>query len=136
MTGILGLALPPWLSPTFLGAVGIALVAGTGGAYIDHKFEVAAVTNAKLETAGVQSAYDAYKGTVAANAAKATADALAQQTALQASNNALQAQLQDQQRISDAKSQSLRALLASAKPGDVRPIGPTASSYYDRLRQQ
>lgn len=135
MTGLLGLALPPWLNPTLLGAVALSVAAGSGGAYIDHKFMAGSVATAKLETASVQATYEAYKSAVAANAAKDTAAALAQQTALTASNNALQAQLQDTQRIADARSQSLKAILTSAKPGDTRALGPNVLAYVDGLRK-
>lgn len=134
MTGILGLALPPWLSPTLIGAVAITIAAGCGGAWIDHKFMMGDVNAAKLETARVQSSYDGYKATVAASAAKATADSLQQTNSLNALIDALQGKLAEQQRVANAKSEELRKLLASAKPGDTRPIGPVASSYYERLR--
>ncbi len=111
------------------GAVGMAL-----GGYIAHRWDAGTIAEAKLETASVQASYDGYKATVAADAAKATALALSQQTALQGQIDALQGQLLTAQRTADAKSKALSAILAGAKPGDVRPIGVAASAYYDRLR--
>lgn len=113
---------------------GGVLVAGATGAFIDHKFMTGAVANAHLETANLQATYTAYKGAVAASAAKATAVALDQQTALQGRVDALQTQLLASQKEADARSKSLNAILANAKPGDVRPIGAAALAYYDRLR--
>lgn len=126
--------LPPWLSPTFLGAVAIAIVAGGAGAYIDHKIMMGVVNSVRLETTAVQSRYDGYKAEVAAAAARETARTQAESLALQRRADELQAQLLESQRITDEKSKALRALLASAKPGDMRALGPVAGAYYDRLR--
>lgn len=113
---------------------GGVIASGLIGAFIDHKFMTGAVASAHLETANVTADYKAYEASTAANAARATSLALDQQTALQGHVNALQAQLQETQRLADVKSKTLQALLASAKPGDSRPIGPVAGSYYERLR--
>ena len=131
-----GLPLPPWLSPTFIGAILIGLVAAAGGAWTAHKIDSISYSKLEASKAVLQSQYDGYRATVATATAKANADALAQQTALQHANDALQNQLQATQRTANARSQQLQALLASAtKPGDTRPIGDIAGAYYERLRQ-
>jgi hypothetical protein len=123
----------PFLSPTLLGAIGIALVASLAGGWAAHKWDGIALSKSQAQTAQIDGAYSQYKAQVAADTAKADALALSQRTALETANNALQAQLADSQRIADAKTKSLQALLASAKPGDTRAIGPIAASYYARL---
>ena len=123
-----------WLSPTLLGALGIALIASLSGGYIAHRLDAGPLATAKAETATLQAKYSAYEASVAANAAKANADALAQQTALQSRANDLQNQLIQTQKAADARSKTLQALLAAAKPGDVREIGPVAGAYYSQLR--
>ncbi len=134
MTGILGLALPPWLNPQLLGAVAITIAAAAGGAYIDHKFMMGKVNGAKLETAAVQSTYDAYKARTVADAAKATSDAAAEKQRLDSLVNDLQGKLAEQQRVANAKSQVLLQRLNAAKPGDIRPLGPNVLDYVERLR--
>lgn len=134
MTGLLGLALPAWASPTLIGAIGIAVVAGGSGAWVDHKFMAGNVAKAQLETAEARADYKAYAASTAANAAKATAHSLEQQIRLQEANDALQAQLQESQRLADARSKALSAILASAKPGDTRALGPSVLAYVDSLR--
>lgn len=133
MTGLFGLTLPAFGTPMIIGAVALTLAAGSAGAWIDHRLMAANVAEAKLETASVQASYEAYKSVVSANAAKATAIALQQTNSLNQLINSLQGQLAEQQRVANAKSEELRKLLASAKPGDVRPIGPVAAEYYRRL---
>ena len=130
-----GLPLPPWLSPTFIGAILIGLVAAAGGAWTAHKIDSISYSKLEASKAVLQSQYDGYRATVATATAKANADALAQQTKLQHANDALQTQLQATQRTANARSQQLQALLAAARPQDIRPLGPTALSYYDSLRK-
>jgi hypothetical protein len=137
MTGLLGLAsnfLPPWANPTVLALVGTGLVAGTGGAYIAHRWDAGTLAESRLETEKVRADYVAYQASTAANAARATAHALEVQIRLQDANNALQSQLQESQRLADARSKELSAILNSAKPGDTRALGPSVLAYIDRLR--
>lgn len=134
MTGLLGFTIPGWATSTLAGAIGIAVVAGAGGAYVDHKFMAGSVAKAQLETAEARADYKAYQASTAANAAKATAHSLEQQIRLQDANNALQSQLQESQRLADARSKALSAILASAKPGDTRALGPSVLAYVDSLR--
>lgn len=124
----------PFLTPTILAALGITIVASLTGAWGMHKFDGIALARSKVETAAVTASYEAYKGRVLADAAKANLDAMNQKTALEARANDLQNQLIETQKAADAKSRSLMALLAAAKPGDIRPLGPIAASYYGSLR--
>lgn len=39
MTGLLGLALPPWLNPTLIGAVAIAVAAGAASGWAVHRID-------------------------------------------------------------------------------------------------
>jgi uncharacterized protein YlxW (UPF0749 family) len=134
MTGLLGLAIPPWLSPTLIGAIGIAVVAGGSGAYIDHKFMAGAVATAKLETAQTEATYKAYAASTVANAAKATSDAEAERKRLQSHSDDLQRQLIETEKANDDKSAKLRQILASAKPGDIRALGPNVLEYLSGVR--
>lgn len=133
MTGLLGLTLPPWLNPSVLALVGTGLIASAGGAYVAHRWDAGTIAESRLETAKARADYRAYEALTASNAATATELALSQQTALQGTIDGLQAKLQESQRIADAKSKALQALLASAKPGDLRALGPVASEYVSRL---
>ena len=126
----------PFLTPTILGAIGIALIASLTGAFVAHKFDGIALSKAQAETAAVNASYEGYKARVAADAAKANSDALDQKTALEARANDLQNQLIETQKAADARSRSLQALLAAAKPGEIRALGPVASRYYLGLRSQ
>ncbi len=123
-----------WLSPTLLGALGIAIIAAAVGGWATHKYDGIALSHAQTQTSQARAALSDYRASVAADAAKANAAALAQKTASDATIQALQAQLRTQQEAADAKSKSLLALLNAAKPGDIRPLGPVALSYYQRLR--
>lgn len=134
MTGLLGLvALPSWASPALVGALVIGIGASVAGGYAVHRWDAGTIASAHAETASLQSKYSAYEAAVAANAARATAEALSQQTALQARANDLQKQLQDSQNAEAAKSRTLQAILASGKPSDMRALGPIASEYVSRL---
>lgn len=137
MTGLLGIAsnfLPPWANPMVLAVVGTGLVAGAGGAYIAHRWDAGTIAESRLETEKARADYRAYAASTAANAAKATAHALDQQIRLQEANDALQSQLQESQRLADARSKALNAILASAKPGETRALGPSVLNYLERLR--
>lgn len=134
MTGLLGLALPPWLNPSIIAAVGIGLASSAATGLAVHHWDAGALANSRTETAEAITQYEAYKGLVASRAATATAVALEQKQSLEAQVDRLQADLLKQQGLTDAKSKALRDLLNSAKPGDLRAIGPVSSAYYDRLR--
>lgn len=134
MTGILGLAMPTTLLPMLIGAGALALISGAGGAYIDHKLMTGKVASAQLATANLNATYRGYEASVAQTIALDDATALSQQNALTARANDLQAQLQDTQRIADARSKTLNAILSSAKPGDTRLLGPSVLSYVAGLR--
>lgn len=134
MTGILGLALPPWLNPTILGAAAIGIAGMASGGYIVHRWDAGTIANARLETAKVNSDYTAYKALVVENAARATASAEAERKRLQAHSDDLQRQLLETQKVADEKSDKLRKILSTASPGDVRPIGPAVGRYLDGLR--
>lgn len=126
----------PWLSPLMLGAAGIAIAASLAGGFVVHKWDAASYAKLELSKATLRSEYSDYKARVAEDTDKATAAAAAKQMALQASNDALQAQLAATQRTANAQSEELKKILASAKPGDIRPLGPSALAYFERLRQQ
>jgi hypothetical protein len=129
-----GAILPGGILPTLIGGAVLLAVGATGGAYVTHKLDGTALAKSQTQTAQAKADLAAYGARVAAASAKASADAQARQDALQASLNTLQAQLAKTQKEADAKSAKLSALLANAKPGDIRPIGPAAASYYDSLR--
>ncbi len=130
-----GLPLPPWLSPTLIGAVGIAVLAFGGGMWFEGKLDAPALAKSQAETAKVNSDYSAYQARIAAGAAKADADALAQKQAQEASQAALQAKLAQAQKEANANSQKLKDLLDKAAPQDIRPLGPSALAYFAGLRQ-
>jgi hypothetical protein len=113
---------------------GSVLVAGLTGAYMAHRWDAGTIAEARLETANAKADFRAYAASTAANAAKATAAALDQQTRLQAANNALQAQLQESQNVAASKSKALSDILASAKASDTRPLGVSVMAYLERLR--
>lgn len=133
MTGLPALALPAFLSPTLLGAIGIALVAGGAGAYMAHKLDQISLLQAQKETMAVQARYDGFRSGALAAAAESATDSLSEQTRLHGLLNKAQADLLETQRKADARSKALKDLLASATSQDMRPIGPTASEYYSRL---
>ncbi len=114
-----------WLSPTILGAIGIAILATAAGWFLAHRLDSIPYNALLASKASLQAEYSDYKQAVAAAADKATADALAKQSQLQAKNDALQAQLAQTQRTANAQSQKLKDLLASARPGDSRALGPS-----------
>ena len=121
----------------YLAAAGIAAILSMGGtAYVTHKLDGVALSDAQKATAQVQSRYDGYKQGVATNAAQADAKALQQKMADDAHANALQAQLLASQKDANAKSDQLKAILNKAAPADLRPIGPIAAQYYSGLRAQ
>lgn len=124
----------PWISPTLLGAAGIAILASLSGAYIAHQLDAGPLAQAKAETSSIQSLYDGYKQSVATKAAEADAKAISEKSRLDGRVNALQAELAQTQKDADARSKALLAALAKAKPGDLRPIGPIAGQYYSQLR--
>ena len=126
-----------WLSPTLIGALAIALLASLGGAWVTHKWDGIALAHSQAETAQAKASEAIYRASVAASIAKADADAIIQQKAASEQINALQAQLQDEQRNADVRTKSLQTLLASAsKPGDTMPLGHIALAYFNCLRQQ
>jgi uncharacterized membrane protein YccC len=114
--------------------VGGVLVAGLTGAYMAHRWDAGTIAEARLETAKVREEYASYAASTAANAAKATANALDQQIRLQEANNALEAQLQESQNVAASKSKALSDILASAKASDTRPLGASVMAYLERLR--
>lgn len=134
MTGLLGLALPPWLSPTLIGAIGIAVVSGGSGAYVAHRWDAGTIAESRLETEKARSDYRAYAASTAANAAKATTDAENERKLLQSHSDDLQRQLIATEAARDAKSAQLRQILASAKPGDIRALGPSVLEYLSGVR--
>jgi len=133
MTGLPALALPSFLSPTLLGAIGIALVAGGAGAYTAHKLDQIPLLKAQKETMAVQARYDGFRNGAIAAAAKSATDSLSEQNRLHGLLNKAQADLLETQRKADARSKALKDLLASASAQDTRPIGPTAAEYYRRV---
>jgi uncharacterized membrane protein YccC len=114
--------------------VGGVLVAGLSGAYMAHRWDAGTIAEARLETAKVREEYASYAASTAANAAKATANALDQQIRIQEANNALEAQLQESQNVAASKTKALSDILASAKASDTRPLGSSVMAYLERLR--
>jgi len=131
-----------WLISMFTGGAGGylisagvgALLAASAAIYGTHEIDQIALSKAQAQTAAVDAAYSQYKATVAASAAKANSDALADKQAQDARTNDLQAQLLASQKVANAKSDQLKAILNKAAPQDVRPIGPIAGNYYSQLR--
>ncbi len=124
-----------WLSPTILGAVGIALIASLAGGWTAHKLDQIPLSRSQAETAAAKADLASYKGAVAASVAKADAKALEDKQAQDATANALQAKLIQTQKVADDKSAQLRAILNKAAPGDIRPLGPNALNYLAELRR-
>ena len=124
----------PFLTPQILGALGIALIASLAGGFAAHKIDGIALSKAQAQTAQIDAAYSKFKASVADSVAMADAKAMKDKQAQDARINALQDQLLTQQKAADARSKSLQALLAAAKPGDVRSLGPVALRYLDQLR--
>jgi hypothetical protein len=85
-------------------------------------------------TAKVQAAFDAYKVKVAGDLVKAQGEFNLQKAQLQKALADAQAGLAASQAAEGSKDKELKELLASAKPTDVRPLGPVARAYFDRLR--
>ncbi len=127
--------LPPWLNPQLIGTISLCLLSAAISGWAVHKLGQAPLLRAQNETLAVQARYDGYRHGVLANVAAANAKAAAEQAAHARRESELQAQLQTAQRDRDAKSRQYLAALKNAKPGDVRPVGPAASAYYDGLRQ-
>ncbi len=122
------------LYTTLIGGAMLAAASFGGGYWTATKFDSIPYNKLVASNASLQVEYSDYKRDVAVKSAKASSDALAEQNLLRGQNNALQAQLQDDQRKADEKSKHLLALLAAAKPGDIRPLGPVAYAYYSGLR--
>lgn len=113
---------------------GGVLASAVTGAYIAHRWDAGAISEAHLETAQVQADYRAYEASTAANAAKATTDAENERERLQSHSDDLQRQLIATEDARDAKSAQLRQILASAKPGDIRALGPSVLEYINGVR--
>lgn len=132
-----------WLISLFTGSSGGyllsagvgALLAASVAVYATHEIDGITLSKSQVQTAAIDSAYSQYKATVAANTAKADADALAQRAAQDSAQSALEAKLLQAQQTSYANSQKLKDLLNHAAPQDVRVIGPVAGNYYSGLRQ-
>lgn len=121
-----------WL---YLGAgIAAAATGGWGGWEAKGLIDAPALSRSQAETQKVTAEYAGYRATVATAAAQATAHSMSEQKRLQAQNDALQEQLAESQRKENAKSEALKAILAGAKAADMRPVGPSASAYYERLR--
>lgn len=134
MTGIITSFLPPWLNPSLVGAALIGVGAAVAGGAVVHKLDQIPYSRLEASKAALQTEYSDYKARMAANSAQATSATLKEQNSLQALLNAAQAELAAQQRIDDAKSAQLKAILAASKPGDERPLGPTVLRFLDGLR--
>jgi len=128
--------LPGWVTGSLF--IGIASgVAGMAlGAFITHKLDQIPYSRLEASKATIQSAYDGYRRGVAENTARANAKALADQQRLQDQIDAMQGMLAAAQEAERLKSAELRRILANAKPGDIRALGPSAMAYFDRLRLQ
>lgn len=113
-----------------------ALLAGAVCGYSIHTIDGVALAKSQSETAKVNSDYSLYKASVAASAAKADADALAQKQAQDTTANALQDKLIEAQKEANAKSDALKAILDRAAPQDQRQLGPSSLAYLDSLRAQ
>jgi Skp family chaperone for outer membrane proteins len=128
--------LPPWLNPWLIGTISLCLLSAALSGWAVHKLGQVPYSRLEADRAKLDADYSAYRAAVAENSAKASADAFAEQKRLQAAVAALESNLAETKRKDDAKSAALQKLLAGAKPGDMRPVGPVAGAYYDRLRGQ
>lgn len=135
MTGILGMVIPGGIVPMLIGAAALLAVGAAGGAYTAHKLDGTALAQSQAQIAKAQADLSAYEARIAGDAAKANALALQQSDALQARLNQLQSQLAQTQKDAGIKNAKLNALLAAAKPGDVRPLGIVSLAYFDQLRR-
>lgn len=121
-----------WL---YAGAAIASAAVGAGGGWCARGvIDAPALSRSQAETQTVKAEYAGYRATVATAAATSTAHAMAERTQLQGRIDDLQAKLSEQQRIANAKSEALKAILAGAKAADMRPVGPSAGAYYERLR--
>lgn len=133
--------MPVWLASWFFsscwkylaGAVVLALIAASYG-YVHHKGVLAGVAKEQVNTQKVSAEYSGYRATVSSAVAASTAHAMSEQKRLQSTIDDLQTKLLETQRTANAKSEALKSILAGAKASDMRPVGPVAGSYYDRLR--
>jgi uncharacterized protein YbjQ (UPF0145 family) len=121
-----------WL---YLGAgIAAAAAGGWGGWEAKGLIDAPSLSRSQAETQKVTAEYAGYRATVAIAAANATAHSMAEQKRLQGEIGALEDKLAESQRKENAKSEALKAILAGAKAADMRPVGPSAGAYYDRLR--
>jgi hypothetical protein len=123
-----------WLSPTIMAIIGVVLVSGTLSGVVTHKFDAAAYMRLESDKAKLETEYSNYRAHIDRDTAIANAKAIKEREDSKAKLDALQDQLDENKRKDDAKSAALQKLLASAKPGDIRALGPSASEYYRRLQ--
>lgn len=124
----------PFLTPSILGAIGIALIASLAGGWASHKWDGIALSKSQAQTAQIDAAYKSYVASTAAAAAKADSDALSQKQAQDAAQTALEAKLAQAQQIAASNSQKLKDILNHAAPQDVRALGPVSLQYFAGLR--
>lgn len=134
MTDILGTLIPGGIWPMIIGGIAIGAICTAGGVIVEHKIDSVPLAQSQTETANAKAALSAYEAAVAAKIAAADAAALAEKERQQTALNDLQAKLAQTTREANVRSARLQALLDSAKPGEIRAIGPAASRYYDGLR--
>lgn len=124
----------PFLTPTLLGAIGIAIVASLAGGFLAHELDQIPLNQARTETVNISAAYAAYKGAIAAKAAADNAIAIQQIKAASDRQNALQAELLQTKKDADARSKALLAQLNAAKPTDTHVLGVAVLAYLDGVR--
>lgn len=127
---------PVWLSSKAalygLCSLGVAAISiwAAGKIYYSPRLDAAVVRYSDLN-----AEYSAYREAVAADAARANADALKSKKAASDALRAAQEKAAEAQVLSDKKSAELRRILNSAAPGEANPISPSVQRYLDGLRQ-